>query len=167
MFITRAVIELKPKISSAARTVLAPLLLTICLTLQLSATITGDVRGIVHDPQHRPIRGAHVVLKAQTSDWTQSQDTEASGEFSFRNVPIGTYTVTASSKDFVQEQQDVIVQSDTSPVLHFQAGGRGHQGKRPGFRNSGGSDNGHGHADHHAEPAGHPADAGRGSHQRR
>ena len=37
------------------------------------ATIFGSVRGIVHDPQHRPIQGAHVTLKAQNSDLTQSR----------------------------------------------------------------------------------------------
>jgi hypothetical protein len=73
----------------------------------------------VHDPQHRPVQGAHVTLKAQTSDWTQSQNCSDNGEFEFRSVPIGTYTVTVSSPGFQATQQDVIVQSDTSPVLHF------------------------------------------------
>jgi hypothetical protein len=83
------------------------------------ATIFGSVRGIVHDPQHRPIQGAHVTLKAQNSDWTQSQDSNDNGEFVFNSVPIGNYTVTVSSPSFQPTQQNVIVQSDTSPVLHF------------------------------------------------
>ena len=84
------------------------------------ATIFGSVRGIVHDPQHRPIQGAHITLKAQNSDWTQSQDSDNRGEFQFTSVPIGNYTVTVSSQAFQQTQQTVVVQSDTSPVLHFQ-----------------------------------------------
>jgi outer membrane receptor protein involved in Fe transport len=84
------------------------------------ATIFGSVRGIVHDPQHRPIQGAHLTLKAQYSDWTQSQNSNDSGEFVFTSVPIGNYTVTASSSGFQQMSQSVLVQSDTSPVLHFQ-----------------------------------------------
>jgi hypothetical protein len=83
------------------------------------ATIFGSVRGVVHDPQHRPIPGAHLTLKAQNSDWTQSQDSDDNGEFQFSSVPIGNYTVTASSPDFQPMQQEVIVQSETSPVLHF------------------------------------------------
>jgi Carboxypeptidase regulatory-like domain len=51
------------------------------------ATIFGSVRGIVHDPQHRPIQGARVTLKAQGSDWTQSQDSNDNGEFVFTSVP--------------------------------------------------------------------------------
>ncbi|HEV8047641.1 MAG TPA: TonB-dependent receptor [Terriglobales bacterium] len=84
------------------------------------ATIFGSVRGVVHDPQHRPIQGAHITLKAQTSDWTQAEDCSDSGEFQFSSVPIGNYTVTVSSKGFQQMQQGVIVQSDTTPVLHFE-----------------------------------------------
>jgi hypothetical protein len=84
------------------------------------ATIFGSVRGIVHDPQHRPIQGAHLTLKAQNSDLTQSQDTDSNGEFLFTSVPIGNYTVTVASNGFQQTSQAVIVQSDTSPVLHFQ-----------------------------------------------
>ena len=101
-------------------TAVLPLTIVVLLCASnLSATIFGSVRGVVHDPQHRPIQGAQVTLKAQTSDWTQSQDCSVSGEFEFRSVPIGTYTVTVSSKGFLQTQQDVIVQSDTNPVLHF------------------------------------------------
>jgi hypothetical protein len=89
------------------------------LSTMAFGTIFGSVRGIVHDPQHRPIQGVHVTLKAQNSDWTQSQDSSDQGEFEFTSVPIGNYTVTVSLPSFQQAQQSVIVQSDTSPVLHF------------------------------------------------
>ncbi|MGA2743505.1 MAG: carboxypeptidase regulatory-like domain-containing protein, partial [Candidatus Sulfotelmatobacter sp.] len=96
-------------------------------SLAAFATIFGSVRGVVHDPQHRPIQGAMVMLKAQNSDWSQSQDSNDKGEFEFRSVPMGNYTVTVSSQGFQQMQQTVIVHSDTSPVLHFElaiAGGK-------------------------------------------
>ena len=83
------------------------------------ASIFGSVRGVIHDPQHRPIQGAHITLKAKHSDWTQSHDSSDNGEFNFTSVPVGDYIVTVSSKGFREMQQDVIVQSDTSPVLHF------------------------------------------------
>jgi hypothetical protein len=89
-------------------------------SLPAFATIFGSVRGVVHDPQHRPIQGAHLTLKAQNSDLTQSLDSDANGEFRFASVPIGNYTVTVSMGGFQQSSQDVIVQSDTSPVLHLQ-----------------------------------------------
>jgi len=83
------------------------------------ATIFGAVRGVVHDPQHRPIPGAQVTLKARNSDWTQSRSSDENGEFEVGSVPIGTYTVTVSSPGFEPTQQEVIVQSGTSPVLHI------------------------------------------------
>jgi hypothetical protein len=38
----------------------------------LFATIFATVKGIVHDPQHRPVPGAAVMLKARQADWTQT-----------------------------------------------------------------------------------------------
>ena len=66
------------------------------------ATIFGSVRGVVHDPQHRPVQGAMVMLKAQNSDWMHSQNSNDRGEFEFTSVPIGSYTVTVSSPGFQQ-----------------------------------------------------------------
>jgi len=47
------------------------------------ATIFGSIRGIVHDPQHRPVGGATVMLKSATSDWTQRAQTDPDGSFAF------------------------------------------------------------------------------------
>jgi hypothetical protein len=99
---------------------LPALLLCLLCAPHASATIFGSVRGVVHDPQHRPIQGATLTLKAQNSDWTRSQTSDVNGEFSFTSVPIGNYTVTVASKDFRPVNQAVVVESDTSPVLHFQ-----------------------------------------------
>ncbi|HTQ61894.1 MAG TPA: TonB-dependent receptor [Candidatus Solibacter sp.] len=84
------------------------------------ATVFGTVRGIVHDPQHRPIAGSEVVLKDQSSDYTQKTNTDANGEFHFDAVPLGTYSITVTHKDFAGEQQRVTVLSGTAPILHFE-----------------------------------------------
>ena len=83
------------------------------------ASIFGSVHGVVHDPQHRPIPGAHITLKAQNSDWLRSSDSDNNGDFDFTSVPLGNYTVTVSANGFEQTQQEVTLLSDTSPVLHF------------------------------------------------
>ena len=67
------------------------------IALAASATIFGSIRGIVHDPEHRPISGANVTLKATSSDWTKSGTTNANGEFEFNAVPLGQYSVTVTS----------------------------------------------------------------------
>jgi len=84
-----------------------------------SATIFGSVRGVIHDPQHRPIQGAMVMLKAANSAWGSSQNSNANGEFEFTSVPIGNYSVSVSAPGFQQVQQEIMVESDTHPVLHL------------------------------------------------
>jgi hypothetical protein len=84
------------------------------------ATVFGSVRGIVHDPQHRPVADAAVTLKSATSEWTQTATTDADGAFSFTAVPVGDYRVTVSKSGFAEEQHAVTVVSDTSPTLHYQ-----------------------------------------------
>ena len=84
------------------------------------ANIYGAVRGVVHDPQHRPIQDAMVMLKAKSSDWAKSVTTGATGEFQLNAVPLGEYSVSVASKGFAQTSQDVTVMSGTVPVVHFQ-----------------------------------------------
>jgi hypothetical protein len=84
------------------------------------ATIFGTVRGVVHDPQHRPVSDATVQLKSATSDWTQSAQTDQDGGFSFSAVPVGDYLVVVKKTGFADEQQGVTVVADSSPTLHFQ-----------------------------------------------
>jgi len=83
------------------------------------ATVFGNVRGIVHDPQHRPVAGATVQLKSSTSDWTQTMQSNQDGEFSFPAVPFGDYSVTVTATGFSTEKQSLTLASDTSSVLHF------------------------------------------------
>jgi outer membrane cobalamin receptor len=84
------------------------------------ATVFGTVRGIVHDPQHRPVPGSEVVLKAKSSDYTQKTQTDANGEFHFDAVPLGSYTVSVTDAAFAGQEQSVTVLSGTAPILHFE-----------------------------------------------
>jgi outer membrane receptor protein involved in Fe transport len=84
------------------------------------ATVFGTVRGIVHDPQHRPVPGSEVVLKAKSSDYTEKTQTDANGEFHFDAVPLGAYSVTVTDPAFAYQEQGVTVLSGTAPILHFE-----------------------------------------------
>jgi hypothetical protein len=86
----------------------------------LHATIFGRIQGIVHDPQHRPVAGALVKLQAVTSDYSQTAQANDDGEFSFTAVPVGDYKITVTQPKFETAQQTVTVDSNSSPVLHFQ-----------------------------------------------
>jgi hypothetical protein len=86
------------------------------------ATIFGSVRGIAHDPQHRPIQDAVVTLKSQSSDWAKSTSTDANGEFVFNAVPLGDYSISVAHAGFAQSTQNLVVNSNSEPVVHFQLG---------------------------------------------
>jgi len=63
--------------------------LLLLFTAAAHASIFGTIRGIVHDPQHRPIQNAMVTVKAKASDWEKSVTTDANGEFLLITVPLG------------------------------------------------------------------------------
>ena len=80
----------------------------------------GAIRGVVHDPQHRPVQGAMVMLRAKSSDWAKSATTDASGEFQFNAVVLGEYSISVAGQGFEQVSQNVMVVSGSVPVVHFQ-----------------------------------------------
>ena len=96
-----------------------PLVGVLCLPLA-QATVLAAVRGVVHDPQHRPIAGATVTLHAANSDFVENEKTNANGEFSFSAVPLGVYIITAAQPGFTTEKETITIASNTSPVLHFE-----------------------------------------------
>ena len=102
------------------RGVLKLLVALLFLSVPALATIFGTVRGIVHDPQHRPVADATVTLKAKTSDYTQTMQTDTEGGFHFDAVPLGEYSVTVSQAGFVTQEQSVMVMSGAAPILHFE-----------------------------------------------
>jgi hypothetical protein len=97
--------------------ILALILLSFTLAF---AAVFGTVRGIVHDPQHRPVPGTNLTLKATDSDYTRTTSSDADGQFIFDAVPLGTYSITVSRPGFASAQQPVTVLSGASPVLHFE-----------------------------------------------
>src|SRR5713226_4099271 len=90
------------------------------LAAAATATIFGGVRGIIHDPQHRPVQGAMVMLKAQSSEWSKTANTDANGQFAFNAVPLGDYSISVANPGFAQAVQSVVVNSGSEPVVHFQ-----------------------------------------------
>src|SRR5512142_3344430 len=83
------------------------------------ATIFGSVRGLIHDPEHRPVARAKVTLQAEHSDWTQSGTSTEAGEFQFGAVPVGEYTISVSAAGFDAAPQKITVVSGSAPILHF------------------------------------------------
>jgi TonB dependent receptor/Carboxypeptidase regulatory-like domain/TonB-dependent Receptor Plug Domain len=102
------------------RTVLVFLFACLFLGQRAHATVFGQVEGVVHDPQHRPIAGAQVTLKSATSDASQTMQTNSDGAFRFTAIPAGDYRVTIRQPGFSTLEQQLTVASNTSPILHFE-----------------------------------------------
>ena len=90
------------------------------LTTGCFGTVFGNVRGVVHDPQHRPVGGAKVVLKATASDFSLSAETNADGLFEFPAIQLGGYTVSVESAGFATQAQELMLAAGSAPVLHYQ-----------------------------------------------
>jgi outer membrane cobalamin receptor len=84
------------------------------------ATIFSTVKGVVHDPQHRPVPGATVTIKARQADWARTTTTDTDGAFQIPAVPVGEYSLTVALQGFTTVEQSITVVSDTAPVLHVQ-----------------------------------------------
>lgn len=97
-------------------------LLILCLltAAPLPATIFGTIRGVAHDPDHRPVPNADVTLRSASSEFKQTGKTNPEGEFEFSAVPTGEYRVSVTRDGFAPLEQDIVVSSGNSFVLHFQ-----------------------------------------------
>jgi outer membrane receptor protein involved in Fe transport len=99
--------------------------LAICVFLCLCpplirAAVFESVRGVVHDPDHRPVKGATVSAKSSTSDYSRTVVAGADGEFEIASMPPGAYRVTVTHDGFAPATQEIVIGSSSGPVLHFQ-----------------------------------------------
>ncbi len=83
------------------------------------ATVFATVHGVVHDPQHHPVAGAHVLLNAVGSHYALHTDTDNTGEFDLPEAPLGVYQLEVASAGFATFTETVTVASGTNPVLHI------------------------------------------------
>jgi outer membrane receptor protein involved in Fe transport len=90
-----------------------------CISVNLFASVFGTVKAIVHDPQHRPVQGAQVVVQSRTSAFKQSGVTNEDGIATVLNVPVGAYDIKIVSPGFSDAQQSAMVTSDNVQELHF------------------------------------------------
>jgi outer membrane receptor protein involved in Fe transport len=96
--------------------------LTLALVLAaatLHASIFGSITGLIHDPQHRPVQGAKVTIRANNSKWTATTTSDAAGEFRFDNVAIGSYTIEVAVEGFASQTQQMTMTSSGELRLHF------------------------------------------------
>jgi len=115
----------EPRVDIAAqkelmkRVILGSVGLLILLTNVSFASVFGTVKAIVHDPQHRPVQGAEVVVQSRTSALKQSGITNEEGVVTILNIPVGEYDVIVKSQGFAAQQQSITVTSDNVSELHY------------------------------------------------
>ena len=99
--------------------------LTLIILSQLNrptfATALATVRGIVHDPSHRPLENAEVVIQSRTSNWSATTRSNSEGEFQFEAVPPGDYTLKVTAEGFSPAEQfitAITAAEGKSAVIH-------------------------------------------------
>src|SRR5664279_5379732 len=97
----------------------ARVLALVLLAFPALANIFSTVRGIVHDPVHRPVAGAAVTLRAKDSEYSQSATSNPDGAFMFTSVPAGEYTVDVSAPGFAPQREPLVATSSTAPDMHL------------------------------------------------
>ena len=80
----------------------------------------GVIRGVVHDPAHRPIAAAQVSASATEPARSETVATSADGEFQFDNMAEGTWTLAVSAPGFQRLERSITVAAGRSPVLHLE-----------------------------------------------
>jgi outer membrane receptor protein involved in Fe transport len=86
----------------------------------LSAQSNDSLRGVVHDPEHRPLPGAQVAIQGPAAFGSKTVQSGANGEFQLSGVPEGSYRIAVSASGFTALEQQTTVAAGKSPVLHFQ-----------------------------------------------
>jgi len=78
--------------------------------------LLGTIAGTVTDSSDEPIEGANVVVEGTELSAT----TDGNGDYEIDDVPVGTYTVTASAEGYKSaSQENVEVSDNTTSTVNF------------------------------------------------
>lgn len=102
----------------AVATVVLGILASLCSFSPASADVYGSVRGVVFDPNNRPVASATVKLAAP-DEATQTTTTDAAGGFRFPEVAFDTYTLSVDAQGFAPMTNTVTVLSGTALAVRF------------------------------------------------
>lgn len=99
--------------------ILISLLITIASGVPAGAA-AGALQGVVHDPQHRPVPAAHLVIQGQGTAFHQTVQSDSNGAFRVDNIPPGAYLATVSAPGFQTLRQVLNITAAKPPVIHLQ-----------------------------------------------
>lgn len=101
------------------RRILFTLVLFLLVAAEAQASIFSQLHAIVHDQQHRPIKGATITVKASRSVFAQTAKTGEDGSVVFASIPLGEYVVSVVAAGFQSRSERLTLASGTAPVLHL------------------------------------------------
>src|SRR6266852_7130162 len=76
----------------------------LCMSSALGQTVTGAITGQVTDPSGAVVVGASVTAENTATAVKTPTQTNGSGIYTIRFLPIGTYTVTIEAKGFTTQK---------------------------------------------------------------
>ncbi|CAG0948038.1 partial TonB-dependent receptor P39, partial [Anaerolineae bacterium] len=94
------------------------LTLAVILLVSLQVSInaqTGQLSGSVLQSAGKPLSGVHVTLR----ELSAGTSTDADGNFSFRGIPAGTYTVVTSHIGYKPVMMEVVIRSGETRKINF------------------------------------------------
>jgi outer membrane receptor for ferrienterochelin and colicin len=96
-------------LTSLVRLALASCALILLPALVAAQTPTGTISGRVTDSNGGVMRGASVSIASPALQGTQTQTTSENGDYIFRALPPGLYTVSVQTSGFTKSEQSVRV----------------------------------------------------------
>jgi hypothetical protein len=93
----------------------------LCSASILAQQTLGGITGQITDPNGGAIRKVTVTVTSEQTSLTRDTLSNATGVYSFVDLPIGTYTVTFSAPGFdIQKTPHITVQADRTATINVQ-----------------------------------------------
>jgi hypothetical protein len=109
----RSSLSLLPRLLAVAASV------ALCCSSSLAQQTLGGLTGEVTDSSGGVLPNATVTVVDEQTTLTRTTKTTAAGEYSFVNLPIGTYTITYTADGFDQQKtQHISVQADRTATVN-------------------------------------------------
>ena len=87
--------------------------------IEASSGASGTVSGAVKDPSGAVVVGATVTIHNPVSGYERTASTDASGNFTFTNIPFNPYHLTVTDAGFSPISQDVNLNSSVPVDLNL------------------------------------------------
>ncbi|HEX4808218.1 MAG TPA: TonB-dependent receptor [Bryobacteraceae bacterium] len=89
-------------------------------SLARAGTESTNVRGVIHDPEHRPVEGAQVTLDCRDPAFSEVRQSDANGEFVMESAPESSCSITVAKQGFDALTQDIDIAAGKTAILHLQ-----------------------------------------------